>query len=217
MRVKVCGITNYEDAVAALSHGVDALGFNFFPGSPRYIAPDAARSVIRRLPPLVTTVGVFVDVEEPQMLERTAHSAGVQVLQLHGNESPEYCRRLGGWPLIKAVRIGHEPMVTDLAAYEVQALLLDTRDEVLFGGTGKTFDWNQALGIRHMRPIILAGGLSAENVAAAIRAVRPYGVDVCSGIESEAGKKDESKLIAFMNEVSNASIDFETERAHRAG
>ncbi|MBN2319033.1 MAG: phosphoribosylanthranilate isomerase [Acidobacteria bacterium] len=203
MKVKICGITGYEDAALAVDAGADALGFNFFPPSPRYIDPKAASAIIRRLPPFVVTVGLFVNVERPEDLERTALIAGVEVIQLHGDESPDYCRMLSNRPLIKALRIGDKPVAPDLDSYPVRAFLLDVKDDVLFGGTGKSFDWNLARGIDRKRPVILAGGLRPDNVQAAIRTVRPYGVDVCSGVEREPGKKDPVKLVEFMDEVRN--------------
>ncbi len=204
MKVKVCGITSYDDAAAALDQGVDALGFNFYAPSPRYIRPGEAQGIIRRLPALALTVGVFVNMKEPRELESVAREAGVQVLQLHGDESPEYCRHLTSWTLIKALRFGREPLEADPSAYAVQAFLLDTRDDALFGGTGKTFDWSRSAEIGRFGPIILAGGLTPGNVANAIREAHPYGVDVCSGVESRPGRKDPDKLRKFMNEVRNA-------------
>ncbi len=202
MRVKVCGITCYEDACLALELGADALGFNFHSPSPRFIEPRDVRDLIRRLPPLATTVGVFVNVPGPEEVDRAARAAGIQVLQLHGDESPDYCRRLEAWPLIKAVRIGAGGVDADLAGFPAQAILLDARDEARYGGTGMTFDWELARRVRcGGLPVILAGGLNPANVAEAIRVVRPYGVDVCSGVESHPGKKDRGRLSAFMNEV----------------
>jgi phosphoribosylanthranilate isomerase len=205
MKVKICGITSYEDAALALDQGADALGFNFFPPSPRYIDPAAARSIIRRIPPFATTVGLFVNVAWQDYLVDAARLAGVQVLQLHGDETPEYCRELSDWPLIKVLRIGGSPIQENLEEYPVQAFLLDVKDDTLFGGTGKSFDWSLAQGIKRIRPIILAGGLRHDNVREAIRVVEPYGVDVCSGVESKPGKKDAVKLAEFMNEVRNVS------------
>jgi len=203
MRVKVCGLTSYEDAALALDQGVDALGFNCYPRSPRYITPPEVRAIVRRLPPFAAAVGLFVNVGNPAELAETARCAGVHILQLHGDESPDYCRQLSGWILIKAIRIGKSLAQESLADYPAQAFLLDAKDDVLFGGTGKTFDWSLAVGITKLRPIILAGGLHAGNVGDAIRAVQPYGVDVCSGVESKPGKKDPAKLREFMNEVRN--------------
>jgi phosphoribosylanthranilate isomerase len=188
-----------------LDQGGDALGFNFFPSSPRYIRPEEARAIIRRLPPFAVTVGLFVNVREVNEVIETAQSAGVQVLQLHGDESPEYCRELAGWPLIKVLRIGESGVPGNFQDYAVQAFLLDARDDMLFGGTGKSFDWSLAQNIRSFCPIILAGGLRPDNVREAIRIVRPYAVDVCSGVESKPGKKDPGKLLEFMNEVRNVS------------
>ena len=205
MKVKVCGITSYEDAEMALAQGVDALGFNFFPPSPRYIRPEVAHSIIRRIPPFVVTVGLFVNVAAPDEVSETARGAGVQVIQLHGDESPEYCIALAEWPLIKALRIGTGDIPENLEEYPVQGFLLDVKDDVLFGGTGKSFDWSLAGSIRRIRPMILAGGLRPDNVREAIRMVKPYAVDVCSGVESAPGKKDARKLIEFMNEVRNVS------------
>jgi phosphoribosylanthranilate isomerase len=205
VKVKICGITCYEDAAAALDAGADGLGFNFYPPSPRYIEPLEARAIIRRLPPLVTSVGLFVNRQPAGAASTVARSAGVQVLQLHGDESAAYCRRLARWPLIKAVRIGEGFTSDGLEAYPVAAFLLDARDPRLYGGTGRVFDWSMAEPVRRLRPVILAGGLRPENVADAIRAVRPYGVDVSSGVESSPGRKDHARLRAFMNEVRNAS------------
>jgi phosphoribosylanthranilate isomerase len=205
MRVKVCGITSYEDAAMVLDQGVDALGFNFFPRSPRYISPLGARAIIQRLPPFINSVGLFVNVPEQDEVFEMARAAGIQVLQLHGDESPDYCGRLSGWPLIKAVRIGKDRIEENLKAYPVQAFLLDSKDDVLFGGTGKSFDWERAREVKKIRPVILAGGLRPDNVGEAIRAVMPYAVDVCSGVESTPGKKDRKKLADFMNEVWNVS------------
>jgi phosphoribosylanthranilate isomerase len=203
MKVKVCGITSYEDAVMALDQGVDALGFNFFTRSPRYMRPEDARSVIRRIPPFAITVGLFVNVDEPDQVSIAARIAGVQVLQLHGDETPQYCRALADWPLIKAVRVGENGIPSGLEEYPVQAFLLDARDDVLFGGTGKSFDWSVARDMQRIHPILLAGGLRPDNVREAIRIVAPYGLDVCSGVECAPGKKDAGKLRQFMDEVRN--------------
>jgi phosphoribosylanthranilate isomerase len=205
MRVKVCGITSYEDAVMAVDCGVDALGFNFFPSSPRYIRPADVRSILSRMPPFVVTVGLFVNVARQDIVAGTARSAGVQVIQLHGDETPDYCRKLVDWPLIKALRIGESGIPENLEEYPVRAFLLDSKDDTLFGGTGKSFGWHLAKEIRHNRPVILAGGLRPDNVREAIRIVEPYGVDVCSGVEKAPGKKDAGKLNEFMNEVRNVS------------
>jgi phosphoribosylanthranilate isomerase len=209
LKVKVCGITSYRDASMALSLGADALGFNFYPRSPRYIAPAAARRIVDRLPPFVTKVAVYVNADDLYELVKGALSAGVDVLQLHGDETPEYCCEFDHWKLIKTLHIGEGFLPEDLEKYPVSAFLLDTRNSSLYGGTGKTFDWKLAGTIRTKRPLILAGGLCAENVADAIRTVRPYAVDVCSSVESAPGKKERRKLVAFMNEVHRASRDID--------
>lgn len=203
MKVKVCGITSYKDAVMALDQGVDALGFNFFPPSPRYINPADAHLILRRLPPFVISVGVFVNVAQFQDAVEMARIAGVQVLQLHGNENADYCRRLSDWPLIKVLHVGSGGIEENLEEFPVQAFLLDSKDDVLFGGTGRSFDWSRAKEIKKVRPVILAGGLRPDNVREAVRIVMPYAVDVCSGVESAPGKKDAGKLSEFMNEVRN--------------
>ncbi len=202
MKVKVCGITNYEDAAIALDQGVDALGFNFYPPSPRYLDPAAARAIMRRLPPFSISVGLFVNAEIKEVKEIAAFS-GLQAIQLHGDEPPEYCRELEHWPLLKAIRIGGNSIPGNLQEYPVRAFLLDAKDDVLFGGTGKSFDWLFAKAIHY--PIVLAGGLRPDNVREAIRIASPYGVDVCSGVESGPGKKDAGLLAEFMNEVRHGS------------
>ncbi|MBP1596481.1 MAG: trpF [Acidobacteria bacterium] len=207
VRVKICGITSYNDAVLALDLGADALGFNFFPGSPRCLDAAAAREITRRLPPLVTTVGVFVNVPDPDEAAQQARAAGVQVLQLHGDESAEYCRRLADFPVIKALRIGRAPDLQSLRDFPAQMFLFDVRDEQRYGGTGRAFDWLLVRPAALEFRILVAGGLHPSNVAEMIRDVRPFGVDVCSGVESRPGRKDAAKLAAFMNEVWNANSE----------
>jgi phosphoribosylanthranilate isomerase len=204
MKVKICGVRTYEDAVMALDNGADALGFNFYPPSPRHIHPEAAATIARGLPPFAVRVGVFCNVPTPGEVVEIARVSGIQVLQLHGDESPDYCQQLKSWPLIKALRIGREVSTDDLSLYGADAFLLDGRDEKLFGGTGNAFDWSHCESLNRWGPIILAGGLRPENVADAIRLVRPYAVDVCSGVESAPGQKSLTKLAAFMDEVRNA-------------
>ncbi len=203
--IKICGITCYEDAALAIKLGANALGFNFFRPSPRFIECAAARDIIRRLPPLAATVGVFVNVDDPADVDAAARAAGVQVIQLHGDESPDYCRRLESWPLIKAVRVGPEWGDGRLPAYPVRALLLDARDDQLFGGTGRTFDWSLARRVAPGMSIILAGGITPDNAAEAIRRVQPYAIDVCSGVEMAPGKKDPVKMAALIREVFHES------------
>ncbi len=197
VRIKICGITNLEDAMLAASLGADALGFIFYPPSPRSVAPDAARAIIAQLPPFISTVGVFVD-EDAAMVKELAAVVGLDWLQLHGKETPEYCRSLGR-RIIKGFRIQDEKSLADLTAYRgvIQALLLDAYKKGQVGGTGETFDWHLAREARKYGPVILAGGLTPANVVQAIVAAQPQAVDVASGVEAYPGKKDPEKLRAF--------------------
>jgi phosphoribosylanthranilate isomerase len=197
VRIKICGITNLEDALLAAELGADALGFIFYPPSPRQVAPEAARDIITQLPPFVTTVGVFVD-EDAAFVRQLAARLGLDWVQLHGQESPDYCRGLGR-RVIKAFRIRDENSLAELAAYRgaAQALLLDTYKKGQTGGTGESFDWQLAREARQFGPIILAGGLTPENVAQAVATALPAAVDVASGVEAAPGKKDPERLSRF--------------------
>jgi len=195
VRVKICGITRAEDALAAARLGADALGFNFWPASKRFVPPAAARAIVARLPPFVVPVGVFVDQPEEEILA-IVRETGVRVLQLHGGEPPEFCARLP-LPVVKAIRVDAVKSLSAFASYEVAAFLLDTPSRG-FGGSGQPFDWSLAEGVSEIAPVILAGGLTPENVAQAIRAVRPYAVDVASGVESAPGVKDLARLARFI-------------------
>jgi phosphoribosylanthranilate isomerase len=204
VRIKICGITNIEDALLAADLGADALGFIFYPPSPRAIAADAARDIIAQLPPFVTTVGVFVD-EDAAAVKELAAAVGLDWLQLHGRETPEYCQGLGR-RVIKGFRIRDENSLAGLAAYRgaVQAFLLDTYKKGQVGGTGETFNWDLAHQARKYGPIILAGGLTPENVAQAITTAQPQAVDVASGVEAAPGKKDPERLRAFFAAIKEA-------------
>jgi phosphoribosylanthranilate isomerase len=197
---KICGITNEQDARAAAQFGADALGFIFAP-SPRRISPEKAGRIIKALPPQVQTVGVFVDQDFGEVAS-VAEMCGLDILQLHGNESAEYCRRFNQ-RVIKAVRLRSPQDLRDLAKYAgvVQALLLDTYLPDKVGGTGMTFNWQWAVKARTYGRIILAGGLSPDNVAAAISMVKPYGVDASSSLEQSPGVKDHEKVMQFIEEV----------------
>ena len=201
VRIKICGITNLEDARLAANLGAQALGFVFYPLSPRKVDPEVARAIIAQLPPLVLSVGVFVD-EEAAIVRDLAARVGLDWLQLHGEESPEYCRSLGR-RVIKAFRIKDEASLAFLAPYQgaAQAFLLDTYSSGKVGGTGETFDWQLARQAREYGPIILAGGLTPENVARAIKIAQPQAVDVASGVEAAPGKKDPEKLKEFFAAV----------------
>ncbi len=207
VRVKICGITNWTDARRAAEAGADFLGFNFYVRSPRYIRPASARSIVRRLPRSrkIRTVGVFVNESEEKML-RIARSVGLDYLQLHGDESPLAVARLSpSLPVIKAVRVPKSFRAAQLAPFRAaSAVLLDAFARRSRGGTGKTFDWQIARRAAKRNRIFLAGGLTPENVAAAIRVARPYAVDVCSGVEARPGKKDDARVRSLMRAVHGA-------------
>lgn len=202
MLVKICGITNIQDALDAAHLGADALGFNFFPKSPRYIDPAKAKDIICQLPPFVTAVGLFVN-EEPARVGEIADLCGIDVLQFHGDETPEYCAAFNR-RVIKAFRIREREDLDYLRAFNVSACLLDAWSENTYGGTGKTFNWDLASEARGMGRIILAGGLTPGNVAEAVGAVGPYAVDVASGVESEPGKKDRRRIAEFIRNAKGA-------------
>ena len=190
IKVKICGITNYEDASMAVSLGADALGF-IFASSLRRITPDDARDIIKKLPPLVKSVGVFVN-EDPEVIEETVEHCGIDLVQLHGDESPEFCERFMPRS-IKALRIKNDSMLQTIEAYKgkVKAFLLDSYLKGMAGGTGKSFDWDLAIEIKKTGvPVILAGGLGPENIEKAVSKVKPYAIDVNSGIEESPGKKN---------------------------
>ncbi len=194
VRVKICGITNWTDARLAVNAGADALGFNFYRKSPRYIAPDVARTIATRLPRRVLLVGVFVNASIEDVL-RVARNVDLNALQLHGEESTAEVARLSeSYPVIKAFRVEPSFNAGRLGRYGgASAFLLDGFDRKRRGGTGKTFDWSVARAAKKYGAIIVAGGLNPENVARAIREARPFGVDVCGGVESSPGKKDREK------------------------
>lgn len=200
MRVKVCGITRYEDARIAIQLGADAIGFVFWPHSARYISPDMAHRISASIPPFVCTVGVYVD-PDVAWVEETIEVAKLNLLQFHGDETPEFCNQFSQ-PYIKAVRVRQD---TDLLQYaqrysNAKGLLLDTYTAGIPGGTGRVFDWHlipQNLPL----PFILSGGLDPSNVAMAIKQTQPWAVDVSSGVEASKGIKDEKKIFAFMQGV----------------
>ena len=204
IRVKICGITHVEDALQACACGADALGLVFYPQSPRCVTPEQARAIIRALPPLVTTVGLFVN-EEPQRIRQLAEDCGLDVIQLHGDEGAGACdyapRRS-----IKALRVKDAASLAGHEEFGTSALLLDAWVAGAYGGTGESFNWELAAGIARQRPVILAGGLRPENVAAAVQAVRPYGVDVSSGVEAAPGRKDPAKVAAFIRNAKSKVV-----------
>jgi len=200
-RVKICGITRLDDARLAAELGAAALGFNFYPPSPRYILPAAAAAIIRQLPPLVMAVGVFADETEAEHVATVAHGARVNAVQLHGPRFPLASGALQDYPVIRAVTVRERKDLEDLIPQAAGGFLLDNFDPKLIGGTGKTADWSLAREATRYGNVILAGGLTPANVAQAIREVRPYAVDVASGVESAPGIKDPAKLRAFFAAV----------------
>jgi phosphoribosylanthranilate isomerase len=205
VKVKICGITNWTDARRAVEAGVQFLGFNFYRPSPRYIRPAVARRIIRRLPERIAAVGVFVNESEASMLA-IARRVGLDYLQLHGDELPEQVARLKRQiPVIKAIRVrdSFRPKHLDFFG-RASAILLDGFDPRRHGGTGRRFNWSLARGSNGSRRIFLAGGLTPENVAEAIRVAHPYAVDVCSGVEARPGRKDPARIIALMCAVKTA-------------
>jgi phosphoribosylanthranilate isomerase len=203
IKIKICGITNLEDALAAAAAGADALGFNFYKKSPRCIEPSKAAEIIEQLPPFIVPVGVFVNEREDKLREILA-STGIQAVQFHGDESPEFCQRFGG-RVIKAFQVKDKESLKNMAHYRVGAFLLDSYKDGVRGGTGVTFDWHLAVVAKTFGKVILAGGLTPENVAEAVKLVQPYGVDVAGGVEKEKGIKDHAKLRKFIAEVRRAS------------
>lgn len=206
VKVKICGITNPTDALRAASAGADALGFIFVRGTPRYVRPELVKPIVLSLPPLVVTVGVFVDADPEKVIE-IVDFCRLDYAQLHGHESPKVCQRMQGRKLIKAFRIRTEDDVRELDHYRVDAYLLDTSVPGLPGGTGESFDWHiaRAAGVSG-KPIILAGGLNPDNVAEAIHAGRPMAVDVGSGVEARPGKKDKGLLEAFIRNAKSVKL-----------
>ncbi len=202
-RVKICGITNVQDALLAIEAGADALGFIFVEGTPRYVQPAHVEGIIRRLPPFVVTVGVFANQPLPEV-ERLAKALQLSVVQLHGDEDPGECRRLT-LRFIKAVRMKDPSSLEIFPRYpEATAFLLDSFAEGRLGGTGHPFPWELAERAKAYGPIILSGGLTPQNVEEAVTKVRPYGVDVSSGVEASPGRKDPEKLREFIRRAKGA-------------
>ena len=198
--IKICGITNLNDAHAAVAAGADALGFNFYKPSPRYIAPETAREIINTLPDSIFTVGVFVNESSPEAVRSIASQAGVEAVQLHGDESPDYCRALNS--VIKAFAVSDSFDIKQLESYEVDAVMLDTKHNRLRGGTGRVFDWSIAQQVSQLVPrLYLAGGLSPENVTEAIEMVQPFAVDACSSLEDKPGIKNHERMRIFVSKV----------------
>jgi phosphoribosylanthranilate isomerase len=210
--IKVCGITNPEDAIAAVESGAHALGFIFYRKSPRYVSPENAAEIIRNLPERVTKVGVFVNHDSEEVKE-VADYCLLDMIQLHGDETPEYAGELSEYAVIKAVALRSEDDVSGLKRYPVRAILVDAYDPRLYGGTGKTAHWEAALRIKEEYPLILSGGLHAGNIEEALRRVSPQAVDVNSGCEQVPGKKDHDKMRKIIEIVQRFDADCGTKSA----
>lgn len=209
-RIKICGITRLEDARLAVELGAAALGFNFFPRSPRYLEPRAAAEIIAQLPPFVTAVGVFAEETDAAHIASVAREAGVATVQLHGSGPGDVGSLREVFFLVRAVPVRGDFKASELARLRAHAFLLDAYDPVKMGGTGKTFNWALAREAGRYGPIILAGGLTPENVGEAVRQARPFAVDVASGVEANPREKDAAKLLAFFAAVE--AVDRELSR-----
>ena len=199
VKVKICGMTNLKDVKVAVDGGVDAVGFIFYKKSPRSVTMQAVRKIVLELPPFVDSVGVFVN-ETAEQINKIADRCNLDRVQLHGNESPMFCKKIRR-RVIKAIRVKDIQSLKKLSDYPVSSFLLDTFSEDQYGGTGRVFDWNLAYPAKKYGPIILAGGLTPNNVRQAIQRIQPYGVDVCSGVESQPGIKDHKKMQTFLKNV----------------
>lgn len=202
VKVKICGITNLEDAIASVDAGYDALGFVFYKKSPRYITPQKTRDIIKQLPRKIIKIGVFVNSEE-KTIKHIAKSCGLDILQFHGNELPEFCARFKDYKIIRAFRVKDKINFKKISRYRTFAYLFDTFVNSKIGGTGKRFDWELIRGIRAKikRPVFLSGGLNEKNVKEAIKVIRPEWIDVSSSVEKKPGKKDHKKLKKFIEVI----------------
>jgi phosphoribosylanthranilate isomerase len=199
VKVKICGLTNYDDAVAAMDMGADLLGFNFYPKSPRYVTPEKAEGIINKLPGFIDTAGVFVNASVEQIHD-TNTVCHLDWVQLHGDEDPEFCRSLLSHSVktMKAIRVKDQKDIESAEDFFTDAVLLDAFDPDKYGGTGLTFDWNI---IGHIgKRVFLAGGINPDNAEAAVK-LGVYGIDVCSGIEAEPGKKDHKKMQKLFDNI----------------
>lgn len=200
-RIKICGITNKTDAIEASKLNVDMLGFVFYGKSKRYVSPEIARDIINELPPYVGKAGVFVDEDKKKVLE-IAQETSLDMLQFHGDETPEYCGYFkGDYKVIKAFRLRNRKDLENINNYDVDFYLLDTYSKASKGGSGESFDWAILKDFEFLRPVILSGGLTPKNVSRAIREVAPYGVDVSTGVEISPEKKDLNLMKAFVENI----------------
>ncbi len=200
MEIKICGITNMEDAVMAFAYGADALGFIFYEKSPRYVSPETAIRIIRNLPDDISKVGVFVN-HDIHAVRQIYEFCGLDLIQLHGDESPAYCREFSQSILIKAISPRNEEDLGIVKRYGVKAVIIDARESGLYGGTGKKSNWELAAKLKEMHLLVLSGGLNAGNILEGIRTVSPHAVDVNSGVELSPGKKDPKQVQSMIETV----------------
>ena len=206
-KVKICGITSFDDAISAAKFGADALGFVFYPKSPRYINIKDASLIMRKLPPFISRVGLFVNPDR-ELIFKILDSCELDIIQLHGDESPEFCNELPK-RVIKAIRVKDSSFLDLISKYKnCSGILLDAFSPDSYGGTGKTFSWDILKEVKKNIPIILAGGLNEKNIKIAIKKVQPYGVDVSSGVESSPGKKDHQKMKNFIRIVKEIAVSY---------
>jgi len=205
IRVKVCGITNKKDAMFCIDHGADALGFVFYEKSPRYVSPDKAREIINSLPPFITNVGLFVN-DTNETVKEICTTTKIDVLQFHGDEESDYVN-LFKRKTIKAFRIKESIDKINFTDYNVDAYLLDSHSDAVYGGSGKNFSWELIKGHKFDKPVILAGGLNPENVVDAVNIVKPYAVDVSSGVEKAKGIKDHDKVKNFIIRAKHGRLE----------
>lgn len=205
IKVKICGITNVDDAKAAARFGADAIGMIFYEKSPRFVSENKAKEIISHLPPLIVRVGVFVNPSR-ELVRQRIDSLNLDRVQFHGEESPAFCEEFGS-RVIKAIQVKNMDSLSILKKYPANTFLLDTYHKDLYGGTGQTFDWRLAVKAKDYGRLILSGGLSPENISQAIRSVAPYGVDISSGVEETPGKKDHSKIKRLMEIIRQEESD----------
>jgi phosphoribosylanthranilate isomerase len=205
-QVKICGITNEEDALCAAKLSAAALGFIFYPSSPRYIKPEDARKIISILPDELVKVGVFVN-EKAAQIKRVMKYCGLDMIQLHGDESPDYCREFPVSRVIKAVELKNEADLVYAKSYHVAAILVDSRHTGLYGGTGRKANWALACRIKNKQLLILSGGLNEDNIVQAIKAVAPHALDINSGVELKPGKKDHAKMARIFDIIRHADVE----------
>ena len=206
VKVKMCGITNQEDLGKAVFYGAWAVGFVFHKKSPRYVSPSKARKLVEEMPPFITPVGVFVNLKERAVRDILKFTR-INTVQFHGDEEPAYCKRFKEYKQIKAFRVSQDFNIKMVSKYKVDAYLFDTYQDAVFGGTGKIFNWDVIKGVKFDKPVILSGGLTAENAKEGVEAVKPYAVDVSSGMEKAPGIKDPKKIRAFMDALKEFKSD----------